>query len=80
MRRFELPVLPLILGPTPIADCRSPIAERQGRRALQLSGGDLSGLLGGPVSYGIYALICIILVAPLVRRHLLRPGPFSRVR
>jgi hypothetical protein len=64
------------LGPPGLvqwADRRSPIAERQGRRALQLSGGDLSGLLGGPVSYAIYALICI-LVAPLARRHLLPPG------
>lgn len=63
MRRFGLPVLPLIVGVI-----LGPIAERQGRMALQLSGGDLSGLLGGPVSYLIYTAIVVILGWPLVRR------------
>ncbi|GLH98751.1 tripartite tricarboxylate transporter permease [Phytohabitans aurantiacus] len=63
MRRFGLPVLPLIVGVI-----LGPIAERQGRMALQLSGGDLSGLLGGPVSYLIYAAIVVILAWPLLRR------------
>ncbi|HEY0453384.1 tripartite tricarboxylate transporter permease [Actinophytocola sp.] len=67
MRRFGLPVLPLIVGVI-----LGPIAERQGRMALQLSGGDLSGLIGGPVSYVIYATIAVILLWPLVRRVLPR--------
>ncbi|MFG6198131.1 hypothetical protein [Nonomuraea sp. JJY05] len=63
MRRFGLPVLPLIVGVI-----LGPRAELQGRRSLQLSGGDLSGLLGGPVSYTVYAVILILLAWPLIRR------------
>ncbi|MEU0521330.1 tripartite tricarboxylate transporter permease [Streptosporangium sp. NPDC006007] len=63
MRRFGLPVLPLIVGVI-----LGPRAELQGRRSLQLSGGDLSGLLGGALSYMIYAVIVLILLWPLVRR------------
>jgi putative tricarboxylic transport membrane protein len=68
MRRFGLPILPLIVGVI-----LGPMAERQGRMALQLSGGDPSGLLGGPVSYVIYAAIAVILAWPLIRRYVLRP-------
>jgi putative tricarboxylic transport membrane protein len=65
MRRFGFPVLPLIVGVI-----LGPRAELQGRRALQLSGGDLSGLLGGPVSYTVYGLIVLLLTWPLARRVL----------
>ncbi|MFC4071117.1 tripartite tricarboxylate transporter permease [Actinoplanes subglobosus] len=65
MRRFGLPVLPLIVGVI-----LGPMAERQGRMALQLSGGDLSGLLGGAVSYLVYAVVAVILAWPLIRRFL----------
>jgi hypothetical protein len=41
--RFGLPVLPLIVG-----GILGPVAEQQGRMALQLTGGDASGLIGGP--------------------------------
>ncbi|MET7330336.1 tripartite tricarboxylate transporter permease [Nonomuraea sp. NPDC005650] len=68
MRRFGLPVLPLIVGVI-----LGPRAELQGRRSLQLSGGELSGLLGGPVSYAIYAVILVLLAWPLIRR--LRRAP-----
>jgi putative tricarboxylic transport membrane protein len=68
MRRFGLPVLPLIVGVI-----LGPRAELQGRRSLQLSGGELSGLLGGPVSYVIYAVIVLVLAWPLVRRYIVRP-------
>jgi putative tricarboxylic transport membrane protein len=67
MRRFGLPVLPLIVGVI-----LGPIAERQGRMALQLSGGELSGLLGGPVSYLIYTAVVVILAWPLLRRYTLK--------
>ncbi|WP_283135136.1 tripartite tricarboxylate transporter permease [Rhizohabitans arisaemae] len=63
MRRFGFPVLPLIVGVI-----LGPRAELQGRRSLQLSGGELSGLIGGPVSYTIYAIIALILLWPLLRR------------
>ncbi|WP_328993198.1 tripartite tricarboxylate transporter permease [Kribbella sp. NBC_01245] len=69
MRRFGLPVLPLIIGVI-----LGPIAERQARMSLQLSGGDLSGLLGGPVSYAIYLLILVVMVWPLVRRFVRKPS------
>ncbi|AVZ75749.1 tripartite tricarboxylate transporter TctA [Streptomyces lunaelactis] len=68
MRRFGLPVLPLIIGVI-----LGPRAELQGRRSLQLSGGELSGLLGGPVSYVIYTVIVLVLAWPLVRRYIARP-------
>jgi putative tricarboxylic transport membrane protein len=63
MRRFGLPILPLIVGVI-----LGPVAERQGRMALQLSGGDLSGLIGGPVSFVVYSLIVLLLAWPLLRR------------
>jgi putative tricarboxylic transport membrane protein len=68
MRRFGLPVLPLIVGVI-----LGPRAELQGRRSLQLSGGELSGLVGGPVSYAVYTTIVLVLVWPLVRRFVVRP-------
>ncbi|GAA0943826.1 tripartite tricarboxylate transporter permease [Nonomuraea longicatena] len=62
MRRFGFPVLPLVVGVI-----LGPRAELQGRRALQLSGGELSGLVGGPVSWAVYLVIAAILLWPLVR-------------
>ena len=72
MRRFGLPVLPLI-----VAVILGPRVELQGRRALQLSGGELSGLFGGidqatgefvlsPIACTIYVMIVIILAWPLI--------------
>ncbi|MCX4469828.1 Tripartite tricarboxylate transporter TctA family protein [Micromonospora sp. MW-13] len=68
MRRFGLPILPLIVGVI-----LGPRAELQGRRALQLSGGELSGLLGGWVSGLIYAAIAVALLWPLLGRYVVRP-------
>jgi putative tricarboxylic transport membrane protein len=65
MRRFGFPVLPLVVGVI-----LGPRAELQGRRALQLSGGELSGLVGGPVSWAVYLVIAAILAWPLARRAL----------
>lgn len=61
LRRFGLPVLPLIIGVI-----LGPLAEKHGRRSLQLSGGDLSGLIGGPVAWVCYAIIGAVLLWPLV--------------
>ncbi|MFW5471371.1 tripartite tricarboxylate transporter permease [Knoellia sp. CPCC 206435] len=61
MRRFGLPVLPLIVGVI-----LGPLVERQGRRSLQLTGGELDGLVGGPVAWVCYVLIVLALVWPLV--------------
>ena len=77
LRRFGLPVLPLIIGVI-----LGPLAELQGRRSLQLSGGEISGLVGGPVAWVCFAIIAIVLLWPLVAKVLgswprprRRPGP-----
>lgn len=60
MRRFGLPVLPMIVGVI-----LGPMAEKHLRRSLQVSGGEWSGLIGGPVSWVAYAIIVIALCWPL---------------
>ena len=70
MRRFGLPVLPLILGVI-----LGPRVEEQLRKSLQLSGGDLSGLWSEPVAVGVYAVIAVVLAYPLVRGFVHRPAP-----
>ncbi|HEX6055538.1 MAG TPA: tripartite tricarboxylate transporter permease, partial [Intrasporangium sp.] len=63
MRRFGLPILPLIIGVI-----LGPLAEKHGRRALQLSGGDISGLIGGPVAWVCYGIIAVVILWPLIAR------------
>jgi hypothetical protein len=67
MRRFGLPVLPAIIGVI-----LGPRAELQLRRALQISGGEWSGLFSSPLAIGIYCLVALILIWPLVNRFVLR--------
>jgi putative tricarboxylic transport membrane protein len=66
MRRFGLPVLPAIIGVI-----LGPFAEEKLRQALQISNGDLSGLIT-PVSAVLYVIAALLLLAPLVRRLLPR--------
>ncbi len=72
MRRFGLPILPLI-----VAVILGPRVELQGRRALQLSSGDVKGLFGSvdaatgefrlsAVAIVVYAIIVLILLWPLL--------------
>ena len=72
MRRFGLPVLPLI-----VAVIMGPLIELQCRRALQLASGSPRGLIGGvnvatglfalsPLCVTIYAIIVLVLIWPLV--------------
>ncbi len=63
MRRFGLPVLPLIVGAI-----LGPLFERHLRRSLQTSGGEVSGLLGGPVAWVCYGIIIVVLLWPLIAR------------
>jgi putative tricarboxylic transport membrane protein len=63
MRRYGLPVLPLILGVI-----IGPRAELQLRRVFQLSGGDVSGLWSEPLAVVIYVVIALVLAWPLGRR------------
>ena len=70
MRRFGLPVLPLILGVI-----LGPRIEGQLRKSLQLSAGDPAGLLGEPIAVSIYVILAIILVWPLIFKLVRRNRP-----
>ena len=72
MRRFGLPVLPLI-----VAVILGPRVELQGRRALQLSSGDVRGLFGSTnvttgefelsaIAITVYVIIILIVAWPLI--------------
>jgi len=63
MRRFGLPVLPLIIGVI-----LGPRIERQLRQALQLGGGDWTNLFTEPVAIVVYVLMAVLLLTPLVLR------------
>jgi len=64
MRRFGLPVLPLILGVI-----LGPLMESKLREALTISGGDYGGLLNEPLAVVIYLLIALfILGRPFIAR------------
>jgi putative tricarboxylic transport membrane protein len=72
MRRFGIPVLPLIVGVI-----LGPRVELQGRRALQLSSGEPKGLFGSvdvatgqfvvsTLAVTVYVIIAIVLLWPLL--------------
>ncbi|WP_442943887.1 tripartite tricarboxylate transporter permease [Nocardia sp. NBC_00508] len=63
MRRFGLPLLPAIIGVI-----LGPNAEQQMRRALQISDGDLGGLVSTWFSVAVYTLIAMILLWPLIAK------------
>ncbi|SFP75165.1 putative tricarboxylic transport membrane protein [Amycolatopsis arida] len=63
MRRFGLPVLPAIIGVI-----LGPAAEQNMRRALQISDGDLVGLVSSPFAVVVYVVVAVILAWPLLRR------------
>jgi putative tricarboxylic transport membrane protein len=67
MRRFGLPIVPAIIGVI-----LGPRAEVEMRRALQISGGDVSGLVNTPLSIAIYTIIALVLLWPLVNRFVIR--------
>src|SRR5687768_7142425 len=66
MRRYGLPLLPAIIGVI-----LGPFAEEQLRQALQISNGQLSGLVD-PVAVVVYVIVALILLWPVVRRLLPR--------
>ena len=81
MRRFGLPVLPLI-----VAVILGPRVELQGRRALQLSSGEWRGLFGStnpatgefelsPIAITCYAIIVLILIWPWLFKAIRRVLP-----
>lgn len=70
MRRFGLPVLPLILGVI-----LGPRLEDQLRKTLKLSGGDPAGLFNEPIAIGVYVIVGLILLWPLVFKLVRRNRP-----
>jgi putative tricarboxylic transport membrane protein len=66
MRRYGLPMLPAIIGVI-----LGPFAEEKLRQALQISNGELSGLIT-PLSLIVYVIAALLLLAPLVRKLLPR--------
>src|SRR5919112_3098281 len=67
MRRFGLPVLPLVLGVI-----LGPRLDKELRTSLQLSEGHLSGLLSEPVAVVVYVIVAGVLLWPLLSRVLRR--------
>lgn len=81
MRRFGLPVLPLI-----VAVILGPRIELQGRRALQLSSGEWRGLFGStnpatgefqlsPIAITVYVIVVVILIWPWLFKAIRRVLP-----
>ncbi|WP_181312231.1 tripartite tricarboxylate transporter permease [Nocardioides campestrisoli] len=68
VRRFAIPILPLILGVI-----IGPLMEERMRQALDLSDGNVSGLVDEPLAVGIYVVIVLALVVPPVLGRLRRP-------
>ncbi|SNR30695.1 tripartite tricarboxylate transporter permease [Blastococcus mobilis] len=66
MRRYGLPILPAIIGVI-----LGPFAEEELRQALQISNGQLSGLVT-PLTVIVYVIVALVLLWPLVRRFLPR--------
>ena len=61
VRRFGIPILPLILGVI-----IGPLMETKLREALDVSNGAISGLFNEPLAVFVYALIVLALVVPTV--------------
>jgi putative tricarboxylic transport membrane protein len=76
MRRYGLPVLPLILGVI-----LGPRLEKQLRQTLQLSAGDVSGLWSEPIAIVVYIIVALVLLWPLLFKawRRARPRPAAAV-
>ena len=59
VRRFGIPILPLILGVI-----IGPLMETKLREALDVSNGAISGLFNEPLAVVLYVLILLALVVP----------------
>ncbi len=67
MRRYGPPVLPAVIGVI-----LGPAAEQQLRRTLQISDGNVSGLVNTPFSVTVYAIVVLIVAWPLIGRPVVR--------
>ena len=70
MRRFAIPVLPLIVGVI-----LGPSLEYQLNQALQISQGELSALWSEPVAVVVYVVIVLVLVASVLLGRRTAPDP-----
>ena len=70
MRRYGLPVLPLILGVI-----LGPRLEKQLRQTLQLSAGDVSGLWSEPIAVVVYIIVALVLLWPFLFKMWRRTRP-----
>jgi putative tricarboxylic transport membrane protein len=68
IRRFGIPVLPLILGVI-----LGPLMELKMREALDLSGGEFSGLFNEGLAIFVYVLVVLALVVPIILGRLCGP-------
>ncbi len=68
IRRFGIPVLPLILGVI-----LGPLMEVKLREALDLSSGDVSGLFSESLAIVVYILIALALVVPVALGRIRTP-------
>ncbi|MDT0202886.1 tripartite tricarboxylate transporter permease [Nocardioides sp. AE5] len=64
MRRFSLPVLPLIIGVI-----LGPLMETRFREAFAISGGEVGGLFNETLAIALYVIAALVVVVPLVLRR-----------
>jgi putative tricarboxylic transport membrane protein len=64
MRKMDFPVAPVIL-----ALVLGPLMEVNLRRALSLSNGDPSILVGSPLAIGLWVMVALSLVLPFITRR-----------
>ena len=66
-RRFAVPITPMVIGVI-----LGPLAEMYYKRALQISQGDHSILLQGPLTKSLYGILLLIIVLPPILKRLKR--------
>jgi putative tricarboxylic transport membrane protein len=68
LRKLDVPLVPIILGVL-----LGNEMEKNLRRALTISDGDLSILLGSPLAIGLWAFAVVGFLAPLIVGRYFRP-------
>ena len=68
LRKLEVPLVPIILGLL-----LGTLMEENLRRALNISNGDWTILVGSPLAIGLWAFAIIGLLAPVIFGRFLRP-------
>jgi len=64
MRKFDFPLAPVVLGLV-----LGPLMEKNLRRAMALSGGDLGVLFDSPIALTLWGLAAVSLLAPTLMRR-----------